>query len=141
MTLSVMSPGNTDKRRASTLAVSLILTSIAMSAPVYGQHRWQAAFSSESSLGGLAAPQIRIIEPDRQEIVPAGERFRLIMRTTPRDFDGHIHVYVDGELRKMIFDNSTRLRVTKGRHVIKVEMVNEHHQGLGATDSVRVTAR
>lgn len=136
-----MSPVNTDKRRAPALAVFLILTSIAMSAPVYGQPRWQAVFSSESSFGGVAGPQIRIIEPDRQEIVPAGERFRLIMRTTPRDFDGHIHIYVDGELRKMIFDRSTRLRLTRGRHLIKVEMVNEHHQGLGATDSVRVTAR
>jgi hypothetical protein len=63
------------------------------------------------------------------------------MRITPGDFSGHVHVYVDGRLRKMVFGESTRLRLGSGRHAIKAELVDEGHHPSGATDRITVRAR
>jgi hypothetical protein len=86
-------------------------------------------------------PDVRIVSPADGDVVPAGEPFRLRMRITPRDFAGHVHLFVDGKLRKMVFEDSTRLRLKSGRHAIKVEMVDDDHRALGATDRIAVRAR
>jgi hypothetical protein len=93
------------------------------------------------ALGQGNDPSVRIVSPSDGAVVPAETKFRLRMRITPEDFGGHVHVYVDGRLRKMVFSGSTRLRLQAGRHAIKVELVDDGHHHLGATDGITVRAR
>jgi hypothetical protein len=86
-------------------------------------------------------PSVRILSPSDGAVVPAGTKFRVRMRITPEDFAGHTHVYVDARLRKMVFGESTRLELERGRHTIKVELVDGGHHGLGATDKIVLRAR
>jgi hypothetical protein len=92
-------------------------------------------------LGQANDPTVRIVSPSDGAVVPAETKFRLKMQITPDDFGGHVHVYVDGRLRKMVFSESTRLRLQPGRHAVKVELVDNGHHRLGATDTITVRAR
>jgi hypothetical protein len=47
---------------------------------------------------------------------------------SPKDSGGHLHLSVDGALEQMPYGTTTKIRVPRGRHLLRVEYVDEDHK-------------
>ena len=88
-------------------------------------------------LGGPARPDatVAIVAPRDSTTVPAGEPIELrvdvvggSIARSPTDADkGHLHLYLDGELRQMPYSATAEVTLTPGVHDITVEYVDPQH--------------
>ncbi len=52
--------------------------------------------------------------------------------------DGHWHIWLDGNMEGMVYDNDTELLLSVGTHTIMAQLVDNDHQPTGSTSTVIV---
>ena len=80
-------------------------------------------------------PSVSIVEPAAGATVPAGEDVTVRGRVTgatiatgPEDRSGgHLHLYLDRELRQMPYSDTATVRLDPGPHEIRIEYVDNRH--------------
>lgn len=88
-------------------------------------------------LGGPARPDatVAIVAPRDGTTVPAGEPVELRVEVmggsvarSPADAEkGHLHLYLDGALRRMPYSTTAEVTLTPGAHDLTVEYVDPRH--------------
>lgn len=78
---------------------------------------------------------LTLLEPEPGATVPANQDVTLqvqvegakVAATPTAKEGGHLHLYVDNKLQSMPYGTNAAVRLTPGRHTLKVEFVDEKH--------------
>lgn len=92
---------------------------------------------------GLVVPQkkqkpiyLTLLEPEPGSSVPANQDVTLrtsvygatVAATPAAKTGGHLHLYVDGKLESMPYGSDAVVRLTPGRHKLRIEYVDNKHR-------------
>jgi hypothetical protein len=90
------------------------------------------------------AASIKILSPASNSQLDAGEEYPLNYEVTPGPGGDHFHVWVDNDRGPGVHDSKgtyTLPKLSPGRHVITIKVVDKGHVPTGPQQSINVTAK
>jgi hypothetical protein len=92
---------------------------------------------------GADAPSIRIVAPREGDVIYGGE---VAVSIETENFDltaeaRHWHLWIDGQLMGMVYQDVGIIDLTPGTHQLCVSMGNTDHADLGIPDGITITVQ